>query len=56
MTPEVKPYGQSKMERMVEAAYALLDAAAGGRDGVLRAKDRLRKAGERVRGRRASAR
>jgi SHS2 domain-containing protein len=45
MDTELRAYGQSRTERLMEAAYALLDASGEGRDGVLKAKDRLRKAG-----------
>lgn len=46
MDAAVKPWGQTRMERLMSAVEALAGAAAGGRNGVIRAKDRLRKAAQ----------
>ena len=43
MDAELRRVGQSVTERLVEGAYALLDAAEGGREGVRRARQRLLK-------------
>ena len=43
MDAELRRVGQSVTERLVEGAYALLDAAEGGRQGVRRARERLLK-------------